>query len=264
MFPRMETLGRADLGGGWTLTHFDEVPSTNAELVRLALSGAGEGTALSADHQSAGKGRLGRNWDDVSGSSVLVSVLLRPRFSVNDYFATTCAMSLAAVESLRALGVAASIKWPNDLLVGKEKISGILAEAGETPVGRYVVVGVGINVNQSREDLAVLGRPATSLREATGSLLGPGERDALRIDLLRRFRAAYEPLQVSFAPAFAELLRRYRAACATLESFVRVELSDGEVISGQVLDISNQGHLLVELDSCIRSVSAGDVEHLYS
>ena len=260
----METLARADLGGGWTLTHFDEVPSTNAELVRLAQTGAAEGTALSADHQSAGKGRLGRSWDDVSGSSILLSVLLRPNFSVNDYFAATCAMSLAAVESLQGLGISAAIKWPNDLLVGKEKISGILAEAGETRDGRYVVVGVGINVNQSHTDLAVLGRPATSLRAITGRPLAADERDALRVDLLGRFKRAYEPLQESFAPAFADLLGRYRAACATLEAFVRVELSDGEVISGQVLDISNQGHLLVELDSCIRSVSAGDVEHLYS
>ena len=260
----METLERADLGSGWTLTHFDEVPSTNAELVRLAQGGAGEGTALSADHQSAGKGRLGRNWDDVSGSSILMSVLVRPKFSVNDYFAATCAMSVAAVESLQSMGVSASIKWPNDLLLGKEKISGILAEAGESPSERFVVVGVGMNVNQTREELAALGRPATSLRETTGRLFGPKERDALRLDLLRRFKEAYEPLQESFAPAFAALLGRYRAACATLEAFVRVELSDGEIISGQVLDISNQGHLLVELDSCIRSVSAGDVEHLYA
>ncbi|MDA8397790.1 MAG: biotin--[acetyl-CoA-carboxylase] ligase [Actinomycetota bacterium] len=260
----METLARADLGGGWTLTHFDEVASTNAELVSLAQGGAGEGTALSADHQSAGKGRLGREWDDVPGSSILLSVLVRPKFTVNDYFAATCAMSVAAVESLRALGVSASIKWPNDLLLGKEKISGILAEAGESPSGRFVVVGVGMNVNQDREQLARLGRPATSLRETTGRLFDAEARDALRLDLLKRFKEAYAPLQDSFAPAFADLLGRYRTACATLEAFVRVELSDGEIISGHVLDISNQGHLLVELDSCIRTVSAGDVEHLYA
>ena len=259
----MDYLAQLDLGHGWILQRFATLESTNTALVQIARQGGQEGICFAAEHQSAGKGRLGRQWDDEFGRSLLASVLCFPNFDLPDFFALTAAMSLAAIEALDRYRVAPAIKWPNDIMVGEAKMAGILAETGESGHGRFVVVGIGMNVNQSEAELAGLGRPATSLGVLLASELSTKQKEAFEIDLLQRFQGHYLALQSDFARSFARLLSLYRARCSTLHSFVRVNLNDGESISGRVLDVSNQGQLLVELDSCIRSISAGDVEHLY-
>ena len=263
MFPDMDYLSQVQLESGWQLQRYSTVDSTNLRLAQLARHGTQEGFCISTDHQSAGKGRLGRIWQDSPGKSLLLSILCRPQFKLEDFFAVTCALSVSAVEAIDALGVQGSIKWPNDVLVGMEKLAGILAESGEDSSGRYLVVGIGVNLNQNFEDLASLKRPAVSLGALLGREISASERESLELDLLNRFRTRYLSIQDNFSYHFAELLAAYRSRCSTLNSFVRVVLNDGESISGNVLDISNQGHLLVELDTCIRSISAGEVEHLY-
>src|SRR5438093_6330551 len=144
----------------WEVRRFAELDSTNRWLLDEARAGAGEGLAVVADHQTAGRGRLGRTWVAPPGSSLLVSVLFRPRSLEAGHLLTT-AVALAACDACgRVAGVAPDLKWPNDLLVDDRKLGGILAEAE----GPAVVVGLGLNVSSTS------GAPETAvaLREVAG------------------------------------------------------------------------------------------------
>ena len=258
----MDYLTQVELAQGWRARRFSAITSTNTELVAAARQGEPEGLCFVTEHQNAGKGRLGRSWDDSKGRSVLVSVLCYPDFEVANFFAVTAAMSLAALNVLDRFEISPAIKWPNDIMFGDAKIAGILAETGESDLGRFAVVGIGLNVNQTQDELDALGRPATSLRIQLGREVSSEEKQSFELALIDDFQRLYLGLQDSFAANFARLLSQYRSRCSTLERVVEVKLNDGESVSGLVLDISNQGHLLLELDSCIRTISAGDVHHL--
>ena len=133
------------------IRRFAEIDSTNRYLLDQARAGAAEGVVAVADYQSAGRGRLGRRWEAPPGSNLLASVLLRPALAADELHLCTVAVALAAVAACeRGAGVAAELKWPNDLMVGGRKLAGILAEAlPRGPGGRratVVVVGLGLNV----------------------------------------------------------------------------------------------------------------------
>ncbi|CAG4920934.1 MULTISPECIES: biotin--[acetyl-CoA-carboxylase] ligase [Acidithrix] len=253
-----------DLNNGWKLRHIESIDSTNTELSRLcAIEDIPEGMVLSTNHQESGKGRLGRSWIDEPGDSLLFSILCRPGVPLDDYFYATMAMSISACEVLQDYGVVAEIKWPNDILVGGAKLSGMLSEVGESKSGRFMIIGMGINVNQDHSRLEVLKRNATSMAILTGNQLDLSMRLLLASRIVEAFAGRYLPMSQGDPAPKVQILRQYRSRCVTIGSFVRVELNDGESISGNVLDISNQGHLLVELDSCIRTVQAGDVHHVF-
>lgn len=147
---------------------FESLPSTNTELARRASEGAAEGLAVVADEQTAGRGRLQRAWSSPKGAGLYFSILLRPTIPQNYWPLITFMAALAVGDALReACGIATDIKWPNDLLSGERKICGILAEAIDTPAGRAVILGIGINLTQNAfpPELATV---ATSVSEAAG------------------------------------------------------------------------------------------------
>src|SRR5262245_27321985 len=129
------------------IMRFGSLPSTNTELARRASEGAGEGLAILADEQTAGRGRLQRAWSSPKGAGLYFSILLRPSIAMEQWPLITFMAVLAVGDALsEACAVTTDIKWPNDLLSGERKICGILAEAVETPVGRAVVLGMGVNL----------------------------------------------------------------------------------------------------------------------
>jgi BirA family transcriptional regulator, biotin operon repressor / biotin---[acetyl-CoA-carboxylase] ligase len=135
----------------WQVRHFTSLPSTNQYLLEQARSGAEEGLVAVADHQSAGRGRLGRSWDSPPGASLLVSVLLRPSLPPSGLHLCPTAVALAALDACASVaGVDARVKWPNDLVVDDHKLAGILAEVLPGPPGEHdaaaVVVGLGLNI----------------------------------------------------------------------------------------------------------------------
>jgi BirA family biotin operon repressor/biotin-[acetyl-CoA-carboxylase] ligase len=219
-----------------------EVTSTNDEVAARARAGAPEGMVVVADSQSAGRGRRGRPWEAPAGSSLLVSVLLRP---AAPHLALVAA-GLAALAACRTTtGVDASLKWPNDLVVeGHGKLAGILAEGA--PDGG-VVVGLGINV-----DWATTPPPAgaTSL-----ALVGGVEVD--REGLLVAYLVALED-RCRQAPD--ALMADYRAACSTIGRPVRVALPDGTALEGSATGVDDDGRLVIDG----RHVAAGDVVHVRS
>lgn len=220
-----------------------EVDSTNRVALRHARAGDDEGLVVVADFQHAGRGRHGRSWDAAPGSALLVSVLLRPALPPDVRHLTVAAVALAARDACRVVArFDPDVKWPNDLVVDGAKLAGVLAEAE----GDAVVAGLGLNVSSS----APWPAGAIAVEDVAGR---PVDRDALLAAFLSSLAARYGNW-----PAVAS---DYRRACATLGRTVRVEL-EGETFTGTAADVSDEGHLLVDVGTCLRTVVAGDVLHL--
>jgi BirA family biotin operon repressor/biotin-[acetyl-CoA-carboxylase] ligase len=247
-------------GGLWTSVRI--VASTGSTNADLLARGGPEGQVLVAEEQTAGRGRAGRTWLSQPGASLTFSVLLRPASvppSARGWLPLLTGVAVAAgVRS--AAGVAASLKWPNDVLVGDRKLAGILAE--QAPDGDAVVVGVGLNVATPQRALPVspAGLPATSLL-VEGADVG---REPLLVEILRSLERWYLGFSADPDPVRSGLLAQYRAACATLGRQVRVELPAGRVLVGTAEDIDPAGRLLVcpAHAASATPVSAGDVIHL--
>jgi BirA family biotin operon repressor/biotin-[acetyl-CoA-carboxylase] ligase len=225
---------------------FAELDSTNRFLLDLARSGAPEGVVVVADHQTAGRGRLGRSWVSPPGASLLASVLLRPDLEPDRLHLVTLSVALAAAEALEAVaGFRPGLKWPNDLVVEDRKLAGVLGQA-DLPA---VVVGIGLNLNWPPELLADIG-PATAANQEVGHEV---DGDAVLAALLERLAAG--------RGRWDELARAYRRSCTTLGRSVRVDLVD-ESFTGTAADVTGEGHLLVDVGACLRTVTAGDVVHV--
>lgn len=252
---------RAALVGPWSrLDVVERTGSTNADLMAAAVAGAPDRTVLVAEHQEAGRGRLARSWVSPPGSGLTVSVLFRPAgVSPSRYSWLPLLAGLAVLDTVRAFtDVPAGLKWPNDLLVGREprKVAGILAEVAD-PSRPAVVVGIGLNVDSAPPD-----QPgATSLAAEAGRGI---DRAAVLTELLTRLaerEAAWRDGRGD--PELTRLRADYRAGCLSLGSPVRVELPGGASVSGIAEDVDGDGRLLL-LDATghRRAVAAGDVVHL--
>ena len=242
--------------GAWDIHQLDEVGSTNTYVRERARQGAPAGLVAVADHQTAGRGRLGRRWESPPGANLLVSFLLRPDCGAGDVHLCAGAVALAAADACREVaGVEPVLKWPNDLLLDGTKLAGVLAEAEFAgAILKAVVVGIGINV-------AWPGPP-----EAGGTCLDDVSRTIQPLDrqvLLLRLLNALEPRceLLEEAAGRRDLADEVRRRCATLGQRVRVILA-GEELIGRADAIDDDGRLVVETASGSRPVSAGDVVHL--
>jgi len=174
---------------GHTIHRLGEVVSTQIEAARQAADGASEGTVVTATHQSAGRGRRGRAWLDAPGQSLLMSIVLRPPIPPGLAPQLSLVAAVAVTDALGLAGATAAIRWPNDVMVGKRKICGLLPEAVTTREGalEHVILGIGLNVNQAEfpEPIREL---ATSMRIETG-----GERavDAMMATVLAALEDRY-------------------------------------------------------------------------
>ena len=176
----------------WTLRKIVALPetdSTNEVAKKLAAEGAPEGTLVVAEQQSAGKGRCGRSFVSLPGVGIYMSLLLRPKVRIEDVSRITLVSALAVQEGIeRTAGLSCGIKWPNDIVSGTKKLTGILTELSLS--GKEIqslVVGIGINVNQDHfpEELSEI---ATSIRLETGQRL---QRADLLVRILESFEKYY-------------------------------------------------------------------------
>lgn len=175
---------------GRQVVYYDETDSTNNQAKAAGEKGEVHGTLFVADRQTAGKGRRGRGWESPSGNSVSMTILLRPEIPPVKAPMLTLVMALAVADGIRdALGVDAGIKWPNDIVLNKKKICGILTEMStEIDYINYVVIGVGINVNQETFPDEIK-ETATSLKVETGK---PVKRAGVIATVMERFEQYYE------------------------------------------------------------------------
>lgn len=243
---------------------FAEIDSTNTALMEMARSGAAEGIVLVADHQLAGKGRLGRSWQAPPGASLLTSVLLRPPLGPEHAHLFTMAAAIAAVDVCETMaGIHAELKWPNDLVIEQagvtRKLAGLLAES-VTADGRLqaLVIGMGLNVCWPDELPDELADIAVALNHVSDVHVD-------RLELLGKWLGHLDELYTRIIEdtgrEIPRLLGLYRDRCSTLGREVRVELAN-QHLEGRALDVTDLGHLLVEVEADIFEVAAGDVIHL--
>lgn len=250
-------LARLSTPSGWRVEVVEATPSTNAALAERARAGEDPGLVLVTEHQTAGRGRLDRTWEAPARSSLTFSVLLRPDVPPTSWtwlpLLTGYAVQAALADRLPDI----ALKWPNDVLVDAasgsgRKVCGILVERVETASGPMAVVGVGINVDQTLDELPVA--LATSVALETGE---PVERTGL----LGQVLGSLHGLQ-GLLDDVDSLRRAYADVCVTLGRTVDVHLPGGEVRRGEALDIDATGALVVGTDEGAFTVAAGDVVHV--
>ena len=240
------------------ILRFESLPSTNLEAAQRAIEGAAEGLCVVATEQTAGRGRLQRQWISPKGAGLYFSVVLRPRIHQSSWPLITLAAALAVHDALlETYSLKTDIKWPNDILSNNRKLCGILAETVDTTQGRALVLGIGINLTSSALPPEVH-EIATSVQVETGKV--PNLEIILRnvmIALLRR----YEMLQS--ARGGEEILREWSVR-SSYASGKRIRVANGpEVLEGTTRGLEIDGALRVETDEGeIRIVRAGDVTEL--
>jgi BirA family transcriptional regulator, biotin operon repressor / biotin---[acetyl-CoA-carboxylase] ligase len=236
------------------ILRFESLPSTNTELARQASEGAGEGLSIVADEQTAGRGRLQRAWSSPRGAGLYFSILLQPAIAQEQWPLITLMAALAVGDALsEACDVNTDIKWPNDLLSGERKICGILAESVETPTGRAVIVGIGINLTSDAypSELAAV---ATSVAQSTGRAV---EREALLAALLRALSRWYSLLHEVDG---AEKIVAAWTSRSSYASGKAVQVANGdEVWQGITRGVDRDGALRLETTDGMKIVRAGDV-----
>lgn len=239
---------------GVPLVYREHTGSTNDDAMEFARQGAEEGTTVLADHQTRGRGRLGRRWESPPGRNVYLSVILRPSMAATMAPQLTLVAGVAVVETIRAWLPEAVLKWPNDVLVRGKKVAGVLVEmAARGEQVDFAVVGVGINVNMASEDFpSELRELAGSMAEALGQ---PIDRNEVVITLLQKLEEEYEAY---LQHGFEWVRTRWwdRAGMAGQ----RVSVNTGlRRLEGEAVGLDERGALQLRVGEEIVAIVAGDV-----
>jgi BirA family biotin operon repressor/biotin-[acetyl-CoA-carboxylase] ligase len=242
----------------------EEIGSTNAELVARAAGpedgGAPEGVVLVAEHQVTGRGRLDRTWTSPPRAGITVSLLLRPDVPAARKGWLPLLTGVALADAVAEVtGVLPSLKWPNDLLAADgRKLAGILAEtvtSSATPMA--VVVGVGLNVNTTTEELPDTG---ASLARVLGTTV---DRAPVLLAFLRAFERRYRRwTDVLGDPVSSGLAQDYLAWSSTVGTEVAVSLPDGSTLEGTAQAVDWDGRLVVATAQGTVDLASGDVRHV--
>jgi BirA family transcriptional regulator, biotin operon repressor / biotin---[acetyl-CoA-carboxylase] ligase len=236
--------------------HYYKIGSTNIEAMESAAAGAPEGSVFVAEEQTAGRGRGAHQWESAPSAGIYCSVVLRPALPPAEALVLSLAAGLAvrsAVQQIDA-GVLPDLKWPNDLLIGGKKVCGILIEMNaEATRVRYIVVGIGINVNQAKFPIEL--QPlATSLRLVSGT---EWSRVELCAALLKSLDREYRDL-LEKPGAHESILRRFQEQSSMARGRqIRVEENGG--FEGVTEGLDARGFLQVRTAQGLRTVVSGSV-----
>jgi BirA family biotin operon repressor/biotin-[acetyl-CoA-carboxylase] ligase len=232
--------------------------STNSDQIAQAAE-LPDFSVLITDEQVAGRGRSGRSWEAPSGSSMMASVLLRPTGVAPTQFSLLpliAGLSLANAVSSFGGAKRAMVKWPNDVLIGDQKVAGVLSEALSDFSG--VVVGTGLNVYQSREQLPVETASSLSIEGISVPSI-----DAILSEYLKHLRHNFEEFNLCHGElAGTELLQAIKDSSATIGRAVRVILPGDKEAVGEAIDIDDLGRVVVSHDGKHTPISVGDIVHL--
>lgn len=246
------------LGTEWAgrkVVYYDETDSTNNRAKDSGEKNGAHGTLFIADKQNAGKGRRGRAWESPSGKSIYMTILLRPQITPDKAPMLTLIMGLSVAEGIRKVsGAETAIKWPNDIVMNKKKVCGILTEmATEMEYVNYVVIGVGINVNQEYFSEGIK-EIATSLYEETGTVY---QRSELIAAVLERFEKNYEMFLET--GDLSAVRKAYDSILVNRGQEVKV-LEPGNEYRAVAEGINKNGELIVRLsDGRQKNIFAGEV-----
>src|SRR5882672_6540936 len=235
--------------------HFFRTDSTNRVAMELGYAGEPEGAVILAEEQTAGRGRAGRSWHSERAAGIYVTLLLRPKLAPVQAPLLTMMAGLSAHTAVQAVtGLAVDLKWPNDLLIRGKKMGGILTEMHAEPNQvRFVIVGIGINVNQEKFP-GELASVATSLRAETGK---PQSRMELLVRLLHEFESDYNRF---LREGVASVVARFESVSSYAKG-KRVRVANGtESYVGTTAGLGPEGLLQVEReDGRVTAVISGDV-----
>ena len=235
-----------------------EAGSTNRLVADRARAGEPEGLVLVTEHQTAGRGRLDRVWVTPARAALTGSFLLRPPVAAERWPMLPLLTALAVGDAVVAAGgPPVELKWPNDVLHDGLKLAGILLERIETATGPAAVVGIGLNVSTTREELPV----PTAASLVTAGMVAP-DRTAILRALVTSLAQRYAAWAASAGDG--PLLADYRGRCDTVGRTVRVDLPDGSTLEGEAVGVGDDGALLVETGGRTVPVHAGDVVHVRS
>ena len=244
---------------GRKVLHFSSLESTNDLALELAQDPRHEGTVILTDQQTKGRGQYGRVWQAPSGSSLLMSILLFPPPRLRRPVLLTALAAVAVSETIfQFAGLQTKIKWPNDLLLEGKKVSGILIECGSKGnASPYVVMGMGVNLNQSADDFSQLGLPdATSLAIATGK-----EQSLTPISrlLIHQLDLEYDRLLSESSDA---LESQWKTRLGLLGEEILVEFHDGRQVKGRLRELAFDGILLESSSGNLERIEPEVIRHL--
>lgn len=237
-------------------THYVRATSSTNDLAKeIAKQGAPDGTVVLAEEQTAGRGRLGRSWQCPARTGLCFSVVLQPKVSPMEVTQLTMMSAVAVAKVLEgALGVPARVKWPNDIYINGLKVCGILAEMlAESDRVKFIVLGIGINVNQSKDDLGQLEDLATSLRLQKGSIIS-------RVEILKKILEEMDYLYIKWrTEGFAPLKNMWEELALWLGCQVTVS-GLHRLWEGEMDGIDEYGALIIKLsDGTRQTFYSGDV-----
>lgn len=240
---------------GYTLELREAVDSTNSRLMLAAQQGEVHKRVLAAETQSAGRGRRGRDWLAQLGGSLTFSVLWRFQRPLTALSGLSLVVGLTLCRVLRAQGVSgAGVKWPNDVLVGDRKLAGILIEThGDMLSAATAVIGIGINV---RVDAALAERAGQAVADLAGEMGRMPDRNDLLVAVLGALDEALERFD---AQGFAPFREEWRALHAWQGRSVRVLGAAGATLTGEAVDVDEQGALLLATPEGMRAIHSGEV-----
>jgi len=234
---------------------YKETASTNDAAHDLAMAGEKEGAIVIAESQTAGRGRMGREWASPKSKGAYFSVILRPDILPKEVPCITLFSALSVAKTIRdMLNLAAFIKWPNDVLIDNQKICGILTEMNaETDKINFVIIGIGININTKKEELP---KDATSIMEASGKELS-------RVEVVRGiFKNMDKYYKLFNSGHISGIIKEYKEFSNFLGTRVRVTYHDTK-IEGYAADVDEDGALILRMDSGLNErILAGDVSML--
>lgn len=235
---------------------FQETTSTNDVVDKLARDGVKEGVAVFAESQTRGRGRLGRTWVSPLGKGLWFSILLRPKLRPDQVTQLTIASATALTRAIRhQVDLRPEIKWPNDVLIGGKKVAGVLTElSAELDTIKYVVLGIGIDVNLSASDFPPeIRKLATSLRIERGQ---PVQRPALASAILRELDHDYRR---ATGQDFDSLANEWEEQCTTIGHEVQIQVGTRK-IRGRAESLDSSGALLLRTHhGHLERIIGGDV-----
>lgn len=235
--------------------YYPEVDSTNIRARELAAQGYPEGTVVVAETQTNGRGRRGRNWYSPAQAGIYFSVILRPLVPLRDISKVSLVAGLAVAENIEAqLGLRASIKWPNDVLINNKKVAGILAEAvTDMDSVEYIVLGIGLNINTPIQDF-----PDEFQARATSA----GAECGTSISRVQVFQGMLKYLEYYYFlfkdNKFSQILAKIKDRSIVLGQEVRLDTVNGYLM-GQAIDIDDNGCLLVRDQEGIHTIMSGEI-----
>ncbi len=231
---------------------FESIDSTNKYGKELCKDNVENGTIILAESQTNGRGRLGNSWDSQKGKGLYYSIILHVKSSPNPHLITLF-MSLALTDLLKDYSINAKIKWPNDILIDGKKVCGILSELIIKPHGRFIIVGIGVNLYQNLSDFREeLKHKATSITLNTGSTIIKN----FFINSLNTY--IYEYYNHFLRGDFKEFLLKYKDRSSLLNKEICVRVHDN-MINGIVKGFSDNGNILIETKDRVLSLNGGEV-----